>query len=60
MEDENTVWHAVLNQANTDKKKLHLYEQQSQYHPQKNEESHKLPAKKRMPDAKGVSAPGIG
>ena len=45
MEDENTVWHAVLNQANTDKKKLHLYEQQSQYHPQKNEESHKLPAK---------------
>ena len=53
MEDENTVWHAVLNQANTDKKKLHLYEQQSQYHPQKNEESHKLPAK-------GVSAPGIG
>ena len=37
MEDENTVWHVVLNQANTDKKKLHLYEQQSQYHPQKNQ-----------------------
>jgi len=57
MEDENTVWHAVLNQANTDKKKLHLYEQQSQYHPQKNEE---IACEKRMPDAKGVSAPGIG
>ena len=46
MEDENTVWHDCFEiKKNTDKKKLHLYEQQSQYHPQKNEESHKLPAK---------------
>ena len=58
MEDENTVWHAVLNQANTDKKKLHLYEQQSQYHPQKNEESHKLPAKNACQMRKEFLLPG--